>query len=112
MSEARTSVRGMTTETMSTIHAGMSEMATGMDAVSACLRYLSVDELPEAITELERIETAMHDMQLRIVGRLHRMAPPVALGGPPLSVTLSARWRISESEARRRIAKAIELGYG
>jgi hypothetical protein len=106
-------VRIMTVELMPTIAAGLSMMTDGVNAVaSASLDDLTVNELLEAIDELNRIEAAMHDLQLQIIGRLHRMAPPVALGGPPLSVTLAARWRMSESEARRRIAKAIEFGYG
>ena len=103
----------MTLQSTTTIDAALSEIAAGIEAVaSASLDDLSVDELLECLDGLERVRSGMHDMQLRVIGRLHRSAPPVALGGTPLAVVLSTRWRISMTEARRRIAEAIELGYG
>ena len=84
-----------------------------LDAIaSMSLDGLSVDELVDLIVELDQLESVARDMGLRLIGQLHRSAPPVALGGTPLATTLSTHLRISENEARRRIAEAIELGYG
>ena len=100
----------MSIELMAAITDPFSE---ALDAIeSRSLDGLSADELLDLIVELDQLASMAHDTGLRLIGRLHRSAPPVALGGTPLAITLSTQLRISEEEARRRIAEAIALGYG
>ena len=51
----------------------------------------------------------MHGAKILITGPTGQVAAPIAKA---LATTLSTHLRISEDEARRRIAEAIELGYG
>jgi hypothetical protein len=96
------------------------EIATRIDECRAAIdaaNAVPVDQLtiPELIDSLRMNDLAarlVHDCQLRLIGRLRRSAPPVALGGTPLARALSVRLRIPEAYASQLIDEAIELGYG
>jgi hypothetical protein len=89
------------------------EIKQGMKAIeNAPIEELSEDELANFREVCGRLASEAQLCSLRLIGELHRMGTPVALGAKPLSSVLSERWGISEAEARRRIDAAIALGYG
>ena len=91
----------------------MEELEAELDIIAALpLAQLSISELVELLDALDATVEFAHDMQLKLIGRLHRSSLPIAFGGTPLSTTLSAKLGISKEEARKRIDEALKLGYG
>ena len=101
---------------MSSIHhidrAGVADALDTMDAAQARLLALPLHTLTtaELLDVLERLEGADRRaaaLQRRVLGRLTAATLSARRPGGSLSGTLSRRLRISDTEARHRIADAL-----
>lgn len=70
---------------------------------------LTRPDLVEALDELEKLGCQLPSVSRRLLARLQTEATPKQLGAKPWKDVLSIRWRISTSEANRRLTEAAVL---
>ncbi|WP_157576418.1 DUF222 domain-containing protein, partial [Mycobacterium sp. GA-2829] len=80
------------------------------EAVAACeVDLLDKTELLAALDELETLSCQLPTMSHRLLARLQAEATPQQLGAKSWKEVLTVRWRISSSEAHRRLTEAAVL---
>ncbi|MGV0793504.1 HNH endonuclease signature motif containing protein [Mycolicibacterium sp. XJ1819] len=80
------------------------------ELAAADLDSLSHRELLDLQTELEVLARTLPTQSHRILARLVAEASPAELGAKSMREVLTGRLRISQNEARRRLAEAADLG--
>ena len=89
----------------------MTALLGAYDAVAACdLENLPVSELLAFIDGLEALTCQLPTQSHRALARLQRETTATELGAKSWKDVLAIRWRLSTSEAHRRLAEASELG--
>ncbi len=92
------------------LQAAVAAVRAAVDAVTACEVDLSTrGELVDALDELETVSCQLPAVSHRLLARLQVEATPQQMGTKSWTEVLSVRWRISRSEAHRRLTEAALL---
>lgn len=85
-------------------------MRAAFDELAACdLDLLTRSDLVESLDELETLWCQLPSMSHRMLTRLQAEAMPKEMGAKSWKDVLSIRWRISSTEANRRLTEAALL---
>lgn len=85
-------------------------LRAAVDALAACeLGMLTRSDLIEPLDELETLRCQLPALNNRMLARLQAEATPQEMGAKSWKEVLSIRWRISTSEANRRLNDAALL---
>ncbi|WP_185292837.1 HNH endonuclease signature motif containing protein [Mycolicibacterium litorale] len=88
----------------------VSALRAAFDEVASCdVTLLDRPELVAALDELETLWCQLPTMSHRMLARLQAEATPKDMGAKSWREVLSVRWRISTSEANRRLTEAAVL---
>ena len=89
------------------LRAAVAAVAAAVDELAACeIDLLTRSDLVEALDELETLGCRLPAVNARLLARLQAEATPQQLGAKSWKEVLSVRWRISTSEAHRRLTEA------
>jgi hypothetical protein len=92
------------------LHAAVTALRAAYDAVAACdVALLDQPELVTALDDLETLVCQLPTMSHRLLARLQSEATPQQLGAKTWKEVLTVRWRISGTEANRRLTEAALL---
>ena len=106
----RTYVRSMS---RTELQDAVSALRAAFDAVAACdLDLLTRDELVEVMDELESLGCQLPGLGHRLLTRLQTETTAREMGAKSWKDVLRIRWRISTSEANRRLTEAAVLAPG
>jgi hypothetical protein len=93
------------------VQVAMAALRSAHDSLAACdLDMLTHRELLSVIDELEVLSCALPAQWHRALARLQTETTPKELGAKNWIDVLRIRWRISATEAHRRLAEAADLG--
>ncbi|HEX2214635.1 MAG TPA: DUF222 domain-containing protein, partial [Mycobacterium sp.] len=93
------------------VQEAVASLRAAHDALAACdVDLLSRCELVEALDELETLSCQLPAQWHRMLARLQAETTPKEMGAKSWKDVLRIRWRISSTEAGRRLAEAAELG--
>ncbi|OAN40331.1 HNH endonuclease signature motif containing protein [Mycolicibacterium iranicum] len=85
----------------------ISVLRTAFDSVSSCdIDLANRTELLAALDELETLSCQLPSVVHRLLARLQTETTPQAMGAKSWKEVLAVRWRISNSEANRRLTEA------
>ncbi len=88
----------------------MANLCAAYDAFDACdLDALTRTELMSVMDDLETLTCRMPTQSHRLLTRLQAEATPKQMGAKSWNEVLRIRWRLSSSEASRRLHEAAEL---
>ncbi|WP_120313188.1 DUF222 domain-containing protein, partial [Mycolicibacterium monacense] len=97
-------VRGMSGHDL---QAAVTALRAAFDEVASCdVALLDRSELVAALDELEILGCRLPTMSHRLLARLRSEATPQQMGAKSWREVLTVRWRISGSEANRRLTEA------
>ena len=89
----------------------LAALRAGYEELAACdLEALSRSEQLEVLDELETLACQLPTPWHRLLTELQTQTTPRELGAKSWPDVLAIRWRLSRTEARRRLADAAELG--
>lgn len=92
------------------LRAAVAAVAAAVDELAACEVDLATrPELIEALDELEAVGCRLPAVSHRLLARLQTEATPQQMGAKSWKEVLAVRWRISTSEANRRLGEAAVL---
>ncbi|WP_193047213.1 HNH endonuclease signature motif containing protein [Mycolicibacterium baixiangningiae] len=92
------------------LQAAVAALRAAFDEVAACnVDLLARSDLVEALDELETLGCQLPTISHRLLARLQNEATPKEMGAKSWKDVLSIRWRISTSEANRRLTEAALL---
>lgn len=92
------------------VASAISALRAAFDSVAACdIDLLNRTELLGALDELETLSCQLPSVSLRLLARLQTETTPQAMGAKNWKEVLAVRWRISTSEANRRLTDAAVL---
>ncbi|BBX20461.1 hypothetical protein MDUV_53210 [Mycolicibacterium duvalii] len=92
------------------VREAVSAVRAAVDALAGCeVDLLTRSELVDALDELETVGCRLPAMRHRLLGRLQTETTPQQMGAKSWKEVLSVRWRLSTSEACRRLAEASVL---
>jgi len=93
------------------VREAVAALRTAHDALAACdVGPLSRAELVDALDELETLSCQLPTQSHRMLARLQAETTPKDMGAKSWKDVLAIRWRISTSEAGRRLDEAAVLG--
>jgi len=93
------------------VRAALTALHAAYDEVAACgIDTLTRDELLAAIDDLEILDCQLPTQRHRMLAQLQTQATPGELGAKSWREVLMVRWRLSGTEAHRRLADAAMLG--
>ncbi|MCV7152072.1 DUF222 domain-containing protein [Mycobacterium pyrenivorans] len=85
-------------------------LRAAFDALTACdVDLLTRSDLVEPLDELESLSCQLPALRNRMLARLQAEATPQQMGAKSWKDVLAIRWRISTSEAHRRLTEAAVL---
>ncbi len=92
------------------LQAAVTALRAAFDAVAACdVDLLTRSDLVAALDELEALGCQLPTVSHRMLARLQAEATPKEMGAKSWKEVLSVRWRISTTEANRRLTEAALL---
>lgn len=92
------------------LQAAVSAVRAAVDELAACDgALLTRSELVSALDELETLRCRLPSVSQRLLARVQAEATPQDMGAKSWKEVLSVRWRISTSEANRRLTEAALL---
>src|SRR3546814_580783 len=92
------------------LQAAVSAVRAAVDELAACdIALLTRSELVSALDELETLRCRLPSVSQRLLARVQAEATPQDMGAKSWKEVLSVRWRISTSEATRRLTEAALL---
>lgn len=91
-------------EGLALLHAGYAKLA------AASMDFLTTEELLEVGDELDTLTRQLPTQDHRILARLHAETTAKELGAKSFKDVLKIRWRLSSTEANRRLTEAALLG--
>ncbi|WP_036377106.1 HNH endonuclease signature motif containing protein [Mycolicibacterium austroafricanum] len=92
------------------LHAAVTALRATVDEVAACEADLCTrTELVAALDELETVGCRLPALSYRLLARLQAETTPPQMGAKSWKEVLAVRWRISTSEAHRRLTEAAVL---
>jgi hypothetical protein len=93
------------------VRAALTALHAGYAQLAACgIDTLTRDELLAATDDLEILDCQLPTQRHRMLARLQAQATPGELGAKSWREVLMIRWRLSGTEAHRRLADAAMLG--
>jgi hypothetical protein len=93
------------------VRAALTALHTAYEQLAACgIDTLTGDELLAATDDLEILDCQLPTQRHRMLTQLQAQATPGELGAKSWREVLMIRWRLSSSEAHRRLADAAALG--
>jgi Domain of unknown function (DUF222) len=93
------------------VREALAALRVAHDALAACdVDLLTSTELIESLDELETLACQLPTQSHRMLSRLQMESTPKELGAKSWKDVLTIRWRISSSEAGRRLTEAALLG--
>jgi len=93
------------------VHVAMAALRTAHESLAACdLETLTHRELLGVLDELETLSCQLPAQWHRALARLQAETTPKELGAKNWKDVLRIRWRISATDANRRLAEAAVLG--
>ncbi|SEH85062.1 protein of unknown function [Mycolicibacterium rutilum] len=88
----------------------MAAVRAAVDALSACdLDLLDAPELVAALDDFETVSCQLPALGHRLLARLRTETTPQQMGAKSWREVLTVRWRLSTTEANRRLAEAEHL---
>ncbi|ULE34271.1 HNH endonuclease signature motif containing protein [Mycobacterium sp. IDR2000157661] len=100
-------VRSMSREAL---RAAVTAVAAAVEELAACdVELLTRSELVSALDDLETVGCRLPSVNHRLLARLQAEATPQEMGAKSWKEVLAVRWRISTSEANRRLTEAALL---
>ncbi|QZY45258.1 13E12 repeat family protein, partial [Mycolicibacterium austroafricanum] len=94
----------------SDVQAAVTALRTAFDDMAACdVDLLTRPDLVAALDELETLGCRLPSVSHRLLARLQAEATPPQMGAKSWKEVLAVRWRISTSEAHRRLTEAAVL---
>ncbi|GFG50118.1 HNH endonuclease [Mycolicibacterium agri] len=92
------------------LQAAVTALRAAFDEVACCdVDLLTGSELVAALDELETLSCRLPSMSHRMLARLQCETTPKKMGAKSWKEVLTVRWRISTSEANRRLTEAAVL---
>ena len=96
---------------MQVVRAALNALHAAYENLAACsIDALTRDELLAAADDLEILDCQLPTQRHRMLTQLQAQATPGELGAKSWREVLMIRWRLSSSEAHRRLADAATLG--
>ena len=96
---------------MQAVRAALTALHAAYEELAACgIDTLTRDELLAAADDLEILDCQLPTQRHRMLTQLQAQATPGELGAKSWREVLMIRWRLSSSEAHRRLADAATLG--
>jgi hypothetical protein len=93
------------------VRAALTAFHAAYEELAACgIDTLTRDELLAATDELEILDCQLPAQRHRMLAQLQTQATPGELGAKSWREVLMIRWRLSSTEAHRRLAAATVLG--